>query len=141
MLRACCSAERCLRTAGTRTTAAPAAAASSTEADASESAVEGEVSQTRRRGTGLLKGGWRAAGRATAATGALASAMFWGMWIGSFASSLADAIGPGRLMLVSLVGLLLGALPLASIHIVVAFANGLRSIQPYPGYEAEVTIS
>ena len=51
--------------------AAPAAAASSTEADSSESAVDGEVAQTRQRGAGLLKGGWRAAGRATAATGAL----------------------------------------------------------------------
>lgn len=39
-----------------------------------------------------------------------ASSMFVGMWMGSFASSAADTLGPGKLMTISLVGLVGGAL-------------------------------
>ena len=57
-------------------------------------------------------------------SGALAAAMFAGMWVGSFAASLADVIGPGRLMLASLIGLLVGGLlPLGSVQVALALAS------------------
>ena len=56
--------------------------------------------------------------------GAFASAIFTGMWVGSFAAGLADAIGPGRLMTLSLIGLLAGgATPVASTALAIVFSS------------------